>query len=98
MTRRDDLAARRAELLARSARLRAEMTAQGRDVAGKIAGVERLAQSARSLAGRPVLLAGAAALFALLAGPRRVFRYAGRALTLVGLAKRLLRLIGSSRS
>jgi hypothetical protein len=95
MTPRDaELAARRAELLDRSSRLRADIAERTRDITGRFSGVERLATAARS--NRPLMLAGAAALM-LFAGPRRAVRLAGRALMVLGVVKRLLRLTGSSR-
>lgn len=98
MTRRKDLDARRAALLARSAQLRAQMTAEGRQMAGRFAGAGLIARTVRSVSARPMLLAGAAVVLALVAGPRRALHYAGRASTLLGLARKVLRLTGSSRS
>jgi hypothetical protein len=96
MTPRDaELAAKRAALLDRSSRLREDIVGRTRDITGRLSGVERLASTAMS--NRPLLLAGAAALM-LLAGPRRAVRLAGRALMVLGIAKRLFRLTGSSRS
>lgn len=98
MTPRDaELAAKRAALLDRSSRLREDIVGRTRDITGRLSGVERLASTARAMSNRPLLLAGAAALM-LLAGPRRAVRLAGRALMVLGIAKRLFRLTGSSRS
>ncbi|MBM4199024.1 MAG: hypothetical protein FJ167_01445 [Gammaproteobacteria bacterium] len=68
--RERQLAARRTELLARSAALRDDIGARSREMLHGWQGAERLVASARAIANRPVLIAGAAALVLLL-GPRR---------------------------
>jgi len=87
--RERQLAARRAELLARSEALRADIGARGQELVKGWHGAERLVASAREIANRPVLIAGAAALV-LLVGPRRALRLAGRAVVVLGLVKRLI--------
>lgn len=90
MTDRErQLAARRAELLARSETLRADIGARSQELVKGWHGAERLVASAREIANRPVLIAGAAALV-LLVGPRRALRLAGRAVVVLGLVKRLI--------
>lgn len=90
MTEREqELAARRAALLARSGLLRADIAARSQEMVKGLQGAERLVSGARQMASRPALVAGAAAL-ALLLGPRRALRLAGRALVVLGLLKRLL--------
>jgi hypothetical protein len=87
--RERQLAARRTELLARSAALRDDIGARSREMLHGWQGAERLVASARAIANRPVLIAGAAALVLLL-GPRQALHLAGRALVVLGLIKRLL--------
>jgi hypothetical protein len=87
--RERQLAARRTELLARSAALPDDIGARSREMLHGWQGAERLVTSARAIANRPVLIAGAAALVLLL-GPRQALHLAGRALVVLGLIKRLL--------
>lgn len=90
MTEREqELAARRVALLARSTALRADIAARSQEMVRALQGADRLVRGVRQLASRPVLVAGAAGL-ALLFGPRRALRLAGRALVVLGLLKRLL--------
>lgn len=94
--REQELIARRAVLLSESARLRGAIGADSKDLMNSLSAVQRIAQVGRTMASRPLLVAGAAALV-LLTGPRQALRLAGRALVVLGLLKRLLGLIGPSK-
>ncbi|MCZ8130220.1 MAG: hypothetical protein O9284_02820 [Steroidobacteraceae bacterium] len=75
-----DLARRRARLLARSARLRDALAADGAALGATARSFERGVGFARTRLARPLLVAGAVAVVA--AGPRRILGLAGRAVVL----------------
>lgn len=94
MTKRgSEIERRRAQLLARSARLREDITRTGAGVTGRLGGAERSIKVARAITSTPVLLAAGAALLAY-AGPARVITLIGRGLAGVNLLRRVLSALG----
>jgi hypothetical protein len=96
MTKREsETERRRAQLLARSARLREDIVRTGAGVAGRLGGAERSMKVARAITSTPVLLAAGAALLAY-AGPARAITLIGRGLAGVNLLRRVLSALGPS--
>jgi hypothetical protein len=96
MTKREtEIDRRRAELLARSAQLREEISRSGAGVTGRLGGAERGIKVAKALTSTPVLLAAGAALLAY-AGPARAVHLVGRGLVGVNLLRKLLAALGPS--
>ncbi len=88
-----ELDRRRAALLARSARLREDISRSGAGVTGRLGGAERGIKVAKALTSTPVLLAAGAALLAY-AGPARALHLVGRGLVGVNLLRKLLGALG----
>jgi len=96
MTKREsETERRRAQLLARSARLREDIARTGAGVTGRLGGAERSMKVARAITSTPVLLAAGAALLAY-AGPARAITLIGRGLAGVNLLRRVLSALGPS--
>lgn len=97
MTPRErELARKRAELLARSERLRSDIAETANSIGGRLSGVGQVVSVVQAATRAPVLLAGAA-LLVLAAGPARALRLASRALVVLGLLRRILSLRDASR-
>ena len=80
MTKRESATERRrAQLLARSARLREDIARTSAGVTGRLGGAERSIKVARAITSTPVLLAAGAALLAY-AGPAKAISLVGRGL------------------
>ena|GEM_PF-1727842 len=82
------LAARRAQLIARSERLRLDLRYDGAELADRFRLLDSATAFARSAAGRALLVGGAALV--LVAGPRRALKIARRLALLWPLARPLL--------
>lgn len=88
---------RQAELIARSRRLREDISQTAADVTGRLGGAQPALRAARALTSTPVLLATAAALL-VWAGPARALRLTSRGLVAVNVARRVLGALGSDRT
>lgn len=91
--RGSEIERRRAELLARSARLREEISQTSAGVTDRLGGAERGIKVAKALTSTPVLLAAGAALL-VYAGPARAVHLVGRGLVGINLLRRLLAALG----
>ena len=88
--RQSHLAERRDRLLARSAQLREQVSAQGADLRGSVEGIDKGIGLVRALTARPlVLTAAAAALFIL--KPARAFKWIARGALVTSLLRRLVK-------
>ena len=95
MTKRESATERRrAQLLARSARLREDIARTSAGVTGRLGGAERSIKVARAITSTPVLLAAGAALLAN-AGPAKAISLVGRGLVGVNLLRRVLSALGT---
>ena len=94
MTKREsETESRRAQLLARSARLREDIAHTSAGVTGRLGGAERSIKVARAITSTPVLLAAGAAFLAY-AGPAKAISLVGRGLAGVNLLRRVLSALG----
>jgi hypothetical protein len=92
MRRPEQLARRRAELVARSARLRNALALEGVRIGGQLGFIDKGFSLARSLTRQPLLLAGSAALLMYLR-PLRAVKWAARGAMLFAVARKLLGLV-----
>jgi len=94
--RQNQLAERRAELIARSARLRDRVSAQGANLRGSVEGIDRGIGLLRAATARPlVLTAAVAALFIL--RPARAFKWIARGALLTSLLRRVIKTVDHAR-
>jgi hypothetical protein len=91
--RADELARRRAELVARSARLRQRLALEGVRIGGQIGFIDKGFALARSVTRQPLLLAGSAALLLYLR-PLRAMKWAARGALLFSVARKLFGAVG----
>jgi hypothetical protein len=94
MNRREQLARRRAELIARSARLRAELAVEGARIGDRFGLVDRGITLMRAVTRQPLLLAAGAGLLLTLK-PLRAVKWVARAALLVSVARRVMRAMDS---
>lgn len=94
--REHELALRRSALLARSERLRREISETTTAIGTRLSGVEQAVSTVKWATRAPVLLAGLAVLV-VTAGPAKALRLASRALVVLGLLRRILSLRDASR-
>ena len=88
MRRAEVLARRRAELVARSARLRHQLALEGVRIGGHLGYIDKGFALARSFTRQPLLVAGTAALLFYLR-PLRAMKWAARGAMLFALARKL---------
>ena len=96
MSRASELALRRQNLLLRSAALRGELIEHTDELEHAFARIERGIGLVRNLSGRPMLLAGGAALLLTL-GPRKAFRWLSRGLLVTSVVRRAFGLFQIAR-
>lgn len=87
--RQRELEAKRNALIAQSTRQRTELTSEADAIKERLAGIDRGVDLVRSLARKPVVIAGAIALVALF-GPRRLLRVASRSAVFIATGRRLI--------
>lgn len=93
MSRRErELAERRAALLEQTQAQREHLAFIARDIEQRLAGIDRGIEMARSLAKKPIVIAGAVALIAWIR-PRRLLRVASRAAGLIATSRRAVKLL-----
>jgi hypothetical protein len=95
MRRAEQLARRRAELVARSARLRNTLALEGVRISGQLGFIDKGFSLARSLTRQPLLLAGSAALLMYLR-PLRAMKWAARGAMLFAVARKLFGIVEKS--
>ncbi len=96
MTKRESATERRrAQLLARSARLREDIARTSAGVTGRLGGAERSIKVARAITSTPVLLLAAGAALLAYAGPAKAISLVGRGLVGVNLLRRVLSALGT---
>jgi len=88
MSRREDLARRRANLVARSRRLRDNLAVEGERIGSRLALVDKGVAMARSLARQPLLVAAVVTLMMTLK-PLRAMKWAARGALLFSVARRV---------
>ena len=89
MGRIEQLARRRAGLVARSARLRGELAIDGARIGSRLGLVDRGIALVRAAAGQPLLLAAGAGLLLTLK-PLRLMKWAARGALLFSVARRVM--------
>lgn len=92
--RQRELAERRRALCAQSAIQREHLGRTVEDIESRLVGIDRGIEIARAVIKKPVVLAGAIGLVALI-GPRRLLRIAGKSAVLFATGRRVMRLLGS---
>lgn len=91
--RLEDLASKRAALIAQSTSQRAHLKENIDDIETHLAGIDRGVEVARRILKHPLVLAGGIALFALI-GPGKILRIASRGALLFSTGKRVMKLLG----
>lgn len=89
MRRSEQLARRRAELVARSARLRGEIALDGARIGSRLGAVDRGLSLLRAATRQPLLLAAGAGLLLTLK-PLRAMKWAARGAVLWSVARRVM--------
>jgi YqjK-like protein len=92
--RQRELAERRQALRAQSEIQREHLGRTVEDIESRLVGIDRGIEIARAVIKKPVVLAGAIGLVALI-GPRRLLRIAGKSAVLFATGRRVMRLLGS---
>ena len=90
--RQSQLAERRAELIARSAQLRDRVSAQGANLRGSVAGVDRGIGLLRAATARPLVLTAAVAVLVILK-PSRAFKWIARGALVTSLLRRVVKTV-----
>ncbi len=90
------LAQRRLALRAHCAVQRAELAEVVGEINERLGGIDRTLHVVRHYAARPVLIAGAVGVFAMI-GPRRLLRWAGRSMVLLTAGSRVMRFLPLAR-
>jgi YqjK-like protein len=87
-----ELVARREALRAETARQREHMDALARDIQARLSGIDRSIDMVRTVAAKPLVIAGAIAVVALV-GPRRLLSIAGRGAMFLTTGGRVLKML-----
>ena len=95
--RTEQLALRRAALIARSAALRADIGAYGAMIGERLGLVDRGLQFAKSVTQRPMLMAAATALF-MFFRPTTALKWMGRGAVATSLIRRILSIANVGRT
>ncbi len=97
MSREQQLAQRRLELLLRSEMLRQRLGALGHNVRGRVSVVDRGVGAVRSIGGNPLFMAGLAGLFAVWR-PKGIFKWVARATLARGLVSKVAGFVATARA